>query len=159
MHRNPRRDAGRNEVPTTKRDVGVVVEQLPHAVLCEVLAGKLQMDARSELTNESCPFGHQLVRRDPGERKAHDSDLTEVGGLHRTLGAANCLEHALGRLHECVPGGGEPDRTGAAVEEASTELALELLDGSAQGWLGDVEALGRSAEVQLLRDGEERTKL
>ena len=39
-----------------------------------------------------------------------------------------------------------------APEELSSELVLELLDGSRQGRLRNVQPLGRSREIQVLGD-------
>jgi hypothetical protein len=56
-------------------------------------------------------------------------------------------------LEERVPGGGELDLAAGAHEQLCAEGALELVDLVAQRWLGDVEARGGTAEVELLRDG------
>jgi hypothetical protein len=42
-----------------------------------------------------------------------------------------------------------------AHEQVGAERALELVDLVAQRRLGDVEARGGAAEMELLRDGEE----
>ena len=39
------------------------------------------------------------------------------------------------------------------------EIILELAYLLADGWLGDLEALGRSSEVQLLSNGDEISKM
>jgi len=61
-------------------------------------------------------------------------------------------------VEERLPGGGELDLTARAQEQFCAEGALELADLVAQRWLGDVEARGRPAEVELLSDGQEVAK-
>jgi hypothetical protein len=43
----------------------------------------------------------------------------------------------------------------AAVQQPHAQLALQGLDLEAERRLGDAQALGRPAEVQLLGDGDE----
>jgi hypothetical protein len=55
---------------------------------------------------------------------------------------------------------GERDSSPAAVEQLHvTECLLELLDLTSQRGLGDVQPLRRTAEVQLVGDGQERPEV
>lgn len=56
---------------------------------------------------------------------------------------------------ELVPGAGERDLSAASHEKLGAELLLELANLPAEHRLGDVEALRRPSEVQLLGDGDE----
>ena len=56
-------------------------------------------------------------------------------------------------LEERLSGGGELDLAAGADEQFCAEGPLELADLVAQRRLGDVEARGGPAEVELLGDG------
>src|SRR3954451_9931147 len=60
-----------------------------------------------------------------------------------------------GLLEQRPSGDGEHDAARRAVEQPHAELLLELADLLADRGLGDVEAIRRTAEVQLLRDRDE----
>ena len=51
---------------------------------------------------------------------------------------------------EQPPVGGQADAAGGAGKQPGLKLLLELLDGLADGGLGDVEALGRGGDVARL---------
>jgi len=57
---------------------------------------------------------------------------------------------------ERLPGVGEPHRPVVAVEEPDAEEALQVRDLLAHRGLRDVQALGRTPEVPLLRHDHER---
>ena len=75
-----------------------------------------------------------------------------LGGALERCERERCL------LEERVPGGGELDLAAGAYEQLCAQGALELADLVAQRRLGDVEARGGTAEVQLLSDGQEVAK-
>jgi len=58
-------------------------------------------------------------------------------------------------LEQRATGGGELDVAAGAHEQVGAERALELVNLVAQRRLGDVEARGSPAEMELLRDGQE----
>jgi hypothetical protein len=58
-------------------------------------------------------------------------------------------------FEERPPRDGELDVAAGAHEQVRAERALELVDLVAQRRLGDVEARGGPAEMELLRDGQE----
>ena len=75
-----------------------------------------------------------------------------LGGALERCERERCL------FEERVPGGGELDLAAGAREQLCAEGALELADLVAQRRLGDIEARGGTAEVELLSDGQEVAK-
>ena len=72
-----------------------------------------------------------------------------LGGGHRIDRGPRRCEHrgaGLGQLH-LRPG---------PIEQPHAELVLEARDLLAERGLGDVQALGGAAEVQFVREGDER---
>src|SRR6266508_3600242 len=65
------------------------------------------------------------------------------GGADRVNGAA-CL------FQQHLPGLGQGDAAGGALQQPDAELGLELADGLGQGRLRHAQPRGRAAEVQLL---------
>jgi len=74
----------------------------------------------------------------------------------RQAGAFGCVLERCERqrrlLEERPTRGGELDLAAGAHEQVGAEGALERMDLIAQGRLGDVEARGRAAEMELLRN-------
>jgi hypothetical protein len=70
-------------------------------------------------------------------------------------GCARFGEGASGTGQKGVAGVRQLHLTAAAVEQAGSELLLELPDRHAQRRLRDIQPLRRPAEVQLLRHGDE----
>lgn len=64
-------------------------------------------------------------------------------------------QHLAGLVEEQPAGVGEFDAAVGALEQARTDFLLQRLDLLAQRRLGDPQALGGAAEVQLLGDGDE----
>ena len=58
-------------------------------------------------------------------------------------------------MQEYPPGFGQGDITRGAQQQHRVELALEPFDRPAQCRLGDMQALGGAAEMQILGDGDE----
>src|SRR5262249_21574601 len=78
-----------------------------------------------------------------------------AGGPARGLGGALGAGERVARLgHEGRAGVGEADAPVRAIEQADTDLVLELLDLLAERRARDVEPRGRAPEVQLVGDRE-----
>jgi predicted ester cyclase len=135
---------------------------------CVELAGK---DAAGDLGAEELAGDDGHVRgvvlddgQDRGERleagrrgvaesyRSGDARPGEAGALGRTLERG---ERRRRLLEERATRGGELDVAAGADEQIGAERALELVDLVAQRRLGDVEARGGAAEVELLRNGQE----
>ena len=71
------------------------------------------------------------------------------------LGDLGLVEHAAGLHEQGGAGHGERHAAVGPVEQADSELGLELADLLAHGRLRDVQTLGGAAEVQLLGDRDE----
>jgi len=77
--------------------------------------------------------------------------------LSSASGSPHVLAHALGLFHDVLglhaqvlAGGREPHLLAGALEKLGAQFFLQLADGHAQRRLGDGQALGCAAEVQLL---------
>jgi hypothetical protein len=90
-------------------------------------------------------------------REAHPKHV--IGGSVRPAGVGEALlqpdQGASYILQEDLPGLGQLDPAPVALEQRDPQLVLELGDLPAESGLGDVEALGRPPEVELLGDGDE----
>ncbi|GAB3109206.1 hypothetical protein GCM10027055_07020 [Janibacter alkaliphilus] len=96
------------------------------------------------------------MRGGPGEAHPDPTDLAGLGVRHRALGVLDGADDLLRRPDERLALRGEPHRAGGALEERAAEVALQLLDGAAQRWLGHVQPLRGPTEVELLGHREER---
>ena len=104
------------------------------------------------------PSHHDLGRR-TGETEPH---LPAVAALRRRDLGASALPHPQDhrrRFQQRPPGRGQPDAPRRPVEQRGTQIGLEGPDGSADVGLGEMQALGRAAEVQFLGDHEEHFEL
>jgi hypothetical protein len=90
-----------------------------------------------------------------GVAEAYRSGDARAGEAGAFGGALERGERQGRLLEECATGGGELDVAAVAREQVGAEGVLELLDLVAQRWLGDVEARGGAAEVELFRDSQE----
>ena len=95
---------------------------------------------------------HRRVAEPHGSGDARSRQAGAVGG------ALECAERSRCLLKEGPTRGGELDVPAGANEQVGAERALELVNLVAQRGLGDVQARGGAAEVQLLRDGQEVAK-
>jgi len=93
-----------------------------------------------------------------GIAEAHGSGDARAGEAGALGGALERRERERCLREERLPGGGEPDLAVVADEQLCPKGALELVDLVAQRRLGDVETRGCTAEVALLRNGEEVAK-
>ncbi len=81
--------------------------------------------------------------------------LAGGGAADAADGFVPLLEEEGGFVEKDRAGRGEADVVAAALEDFGAEGGLELLDGAAEGGLGDAEAAGRAGETEILRDGAE----
>ena len=97
-------------------------------------------------------------RLEAGAPRIGDAQPSELAG-GRALGvlgrAFGICERPPRSLKESATGVGEPHLPSRSDEEIDPEVALELSDRGAQGWLRHVHPLSGAAEVQLLRHGDE----
>jgi hypothetical protein len=107
-----------------------------------VLDGGQDRAERLEAGHRGVAEPHRPGDAGPGEAGALGCAL-ERGERERCL------------LEERATRGGELDLAAGAHEEIRAERSLELPDLVAERRLGDVEARGGAAEMELLRDGQE----
>jgi hypothetical protein len=98
---------------------------------------------------ERLEAGHRGVPEPDGSSDARPGEARALGRALERSERQRCL------LEERPPGGGELDVAAGADEQVGAERALELVDLVAQRRLGDVQARGGPAEMELLRDGQE----
>jgi hypothetical protein len=94
-----------------------------------------------------------LEARQRGVAEADGSGDALAGKARALPGPVECRERERRLLEERLSGGGELDLAAGADEQLGADGALELADLVAQRWLGDVEARGGAAEVELVGDG------
>jgi hypothetical protein len=96
-----------------------------------------------------------------GARLSGQDKAGMVGGspLSAPFGCGHRAEDRspLGQQHGS--GRGERHSTARSLQQRDTELPLELGDRSGQRWLGDAQAVGSTAEVQLLCHRDEVPQL
>ncbi len=68
---------------------------------------------------------------------------------------AEVVDQAADLAEETPAQQGELDAAPGAVEQAHAQRALHLRDRLGHGWLGHVQALGGTAEMQFLGHGDE----
>ena len=91
-------------------------------------------------------------------RRNRQSQLTAAAGSDFfDLGqpARERRDRLLGVRQESVPGFRQADAATVADEQRLAELALEAVQASGQGRLGDAQSLGSTADVATPRDLEE----
>lgn len=99
----------------------------------------------------------------PEERAGGRADIAEPefaffaggGAPDAAEGLFETFEKDAGFLEKHGAGGGEAGGPPVAVDEADAEVGLKLLDGAAQGGLGDAEASGGAGETEVFGDGLE----
>ncbi len=111
---------------------------------------------------------------DPGERgehrvqasaqpgtgaQAHRRGLFGTQFVERLPGTRLKGEHLPGIREEPVAGLGEPYHSGGAGEQLRSQLVFQSAELLAHRGLHDVQPLGGTAEVELLRHGEEVAQL
>src|SRR6185312_2860820 len=101
-------------------------------------------------------------RAEDGGRQRRRRVADAEAGVGVAVGVASGLpgplreqEHAPGLLEHRGSGIGQGDLARGPVQQVDAELLLELANLLADRGLGDVEALGGTAEMQLLGDGDE----
>jgi hypothetical protein len=98
--------------------------------------------------------GEQLVGRRAGEADRHLPHHAVVYTARFGCRGVHLCQHLAGTEQEPLPSGRELDPAGRPDQELDADLGLELLDLLRQRGLGDVEPLGRAAEVALLGHGD-----
>ena len=98
---------------------------------------------------EGLVAGHRGVAQPYCPGDARPGEAGAFGGAFECAEGERCL------LEERPAGRGERNLAAGADEQVGAERVLELANLVAQRRLGDVEARGCAAEVQLLRDGQE----
>jgi hypothetical protein len=106
------------------------------------------LDGRED-RSERLEAGQRGVAQADGSGDARAREAGAAGG------ALERGERERRLLEERVTCGGELDVAAVAREQIGAERLLELVDLVAQRRLGDIEARGCPAEVELLRDGQE----
>jgi len=69
------------------------------------------------------------------------------------------VEHHAGRTEEKPASGREPDGAARTLEQSHAELGLQVAHPLAHRSRNDVQACGRTGEVQLLRNSDEVLKV
>jgi len=119
---------------------------------------QLQLDHGVRGAKAPDDLGQHAVQRggDEADRQAA-LDLADPLGHRGQLGGLG--QQLAGMRVEEAAGLGELERPAAALEQQHPQVILQLLDLPGQRRLGDVQALGRAREVQLLGDGNEVTQV
>jgi hypothetical protein len=73
--------------------------------------------------------------------------------------SSSAARSAAGDREELAAGARQHDVVARALEQNDAELAFEASDELADRWLHDAEAFRSTAEVQLIRYGDERGEL
>ncbi|GLU91511.1 hypothetical protein Agsp01_37660 [Agromyces sp. NBRC 114283] len=87
-----------------------------------------------------------------------DTDMPEfaaLSGAHIVRGMLEFVENAAGRAEQSLPGRSDLHGARRAVEQLRAQFLLQCLYGAAYRRLRQMEAFGRSPEVQFFRDGDE----
>ena len=91
------------------------------------------------------------LRQPPGElapdREGHGDRLVDVG------------QEPPGPVEQRLARDRQLDAVGGAAQEIAAQQLLEPADLPAEGGLGEVQAVGRAPEVELLGDGDERPQV
>ena len=85
--------------------------------------------------------------------------LDGAGAAHGELGLGHPLEDVAGARQQLLAGVGEADGPGRALEQDGADLVLEAPDHLREGRGRHAQPQRGAAEVQLLRDGDERPQL
>ncbi len=81
--------------------------------------------------------------------------LAGAGRASECRSLIGALEQAARLRQERLTRGGESGTPAVALEELNAQLRLERADLLTDAWLRQMEAIGCSAEVELLGDGDE----
>ena len=119
----------------------------------ELAEGQIDVGARGA----ELPDGERHDRAGGGlqEPDREAADLAARRAPRRLDPGLDLVDRALGIPAERCAGGSDPDLTPVAMEELGPDLGLEPLDLLADRGLGDVDAVRRPAEVELVGDGQE----
>jgi hypothetical protein len=79
--------------------------------------------------------------------------------LHRRDGRVDLAQDGSDAVEQRLAGKRQLHAVGRAAQQLAAEHLLQRADLPAQRRLGDVEAFGRAAEVELLRHGDERAQV
>ena len=149
MHQ-PRRVVGPLRDQQRRHPVGV---HRRHRHLGRRLEGREHPLVRRALLLEVGVGRHGSGHRLPESRHPLDVFAADrLHGRHRGIDLAQDRAHPI---EECVAGDGQLDAMRRAQQQRAAEQLLERTDLPAERRLGDVEALGRPPEVELLGDGNE----
>jgi hypothetical protein len=104
-------------------------------------------------------LGHQRVGGRAGEAEREPADFPAGGSLRFIRRVVGVVEDALDAFVEDRAGRGELDAARGAVEELDLQLGFEPPDLLRQWRLGHLQPLGGAAEVALLGDRDEGSKV
>jgi len=118
------------------------------------------MTVRPGVSSATVPRSAPSISKLAGGRVAEPNRPRRAGpGETGTLGRPlHRREHESRLIKQRVSGSRERDLTACPHEQRRTEAALQLLDLVAQRRLGDIQPRRGSAEMELLRDGQEVAK-
>lgn len=116
---------------------------------------QLDADFGEAAAKDGEPAGEEEAAADKRQAEAQDvlaqaAHFLELGAEVVALG-----EDGFGFLEHEFAGGGEPILAADAVQQLKVQLVFELLNGLADGGLGDVEAAGGAGETAFADHGDE----
>src|SRR3954468_18589342 len=114
-----------------------------------------QRDVGGFLAERPQPLGDDRVHRRADEADGEPADLAPLHAAGFERRGLHGVEDLPRALEERGAGRGQLHAVLVAQQQLGADLLLELADLLAQRRLGHVQALGRAAEMQLLRDGDE----
>ena len=148
-------EGGLLERRTHEAHVDVPLEQLLD-VEHRVADAQLELDVGISRAVLGDDRAGDAPRQRAGQAEAQAASLASAGRPRHVSGLVRARQQ-LARLGEKrLTGGGERGAPAVALKELDPQLRLERADLLADARLRQVEALGRTAEVELLGDGDER---
>ena len=101
--------------------------------------------AVAEQVHKVCNIGFKVI---PLKADPHAADLPGLGGTGTLADPLKILEQLLTFAGEDLPGGGEGDAVGGALQQCQLQLLLQRGDGPAERRLGDKHGIGSLGKIQ-----------
>ena len=148
-------ESGEMEREPDEGHIRLLIPYLSLRLLERRCADHLSLDGRKRLGEAKHDLGPDLTRAVNEEADAQRSPFPAHGCFDPGDPLIGACDDGASFFLKQPPVGGKRDAPGCADEQVAAELVLERTDLRRQRGLRDVQLLGRSTEVQLLRHGEE----
>jgi len=152
-------DSGRRPVEARDGQIGLALQQLAHRSVAVAAGTHGELDAALPLPHRACEQAHHGLRGRPGEAEPDPPAAAAVRGFDIGSRPLPQPQDPRGRVQQRPAGGGQFDAARGAVEELRAQVRFQCADGAAEVGLGEVQARGGAAEVQLLRHRAEDLQL